>query len=404
MTEADFRVAEAIEREAAAVDEVADRVMTVFDDVGNAEAVPEVSAKPGATVRQAAKAARKAAKAAKPAEADKGEAVAVANTSGRAAAEATVAKAMAKAPRVTAEAAPEAEAVEALAYVSLPLAFLRGALACASKEETRCYLQGVHVSARQGVLRACGTDGHRLFVGTVRPGGGTVLPDWLEAGVIIPAEGLKARLALLHGDAEDRDAATVQVGFAANAPAVALRDPHESIVFRMAPVEGRFPDFDRVIGDAANALGDRSFDSLEAPAYQGKYVKQVGDLAAAIGASTVSFFAPGTQLDGTVGASIVTFPDVPGTLLLLMPVKAPESLPAETAAILGPNLRGTLAALKANLTRTLTAIRAAEAGERDTLEAKAAVLRNKIDTVRIAVERALPAPAAEAATEAATVH
>ncbi len=298
-------------------------------------------------------------------------------------------------PEADPEAAPtEAEPVAPLGYVSLPLRLIRAALSVASKEETRYNLMGVHVGAQDGVLRVCGTDGHRLFVGSVRPQGGTELPDWLEAGVIISAEGLKARLTLLASDADDPKAAVIRVGYGKDARYVELADPCESIIFRQQPVDGKFPDYDSVIAGAAGALEDRSYDALEGSSYQGRYVKAVGEMAAVIGAESVTFFAPPDN-----AASVVTFPDVPGAMLLLMPVACHNPLPAETAAIIGPNLKGTLAALKANLTRTEAALRdmRKDGPEANRLTAKAAGLREKIMAVTQAATRAIAAPEKAAA-------
>lgn len=395
MTEMDARVAEAIEREGAAVDGATEAGDT--PEAGAAPDAPAEAPKPKGKRRKAALKETIAqinaeAREATPEGATDDVKVAIGAARADAIAEA---KATAKAEaEAESEPEPEPEAVAPLEYVSLPVRLIRAALSVASKEETRHYLQGVHIAARDGMVRVCGTDGHRLFVGTVRPQGGTVLPDWLEAGVIISAEGLKPRLALLASDAEDPKAAVVRVGYAKDARHVELIDPYGSITFRQAPVDGTFPDYDPVIAGAAGALNDRAYEALEGASYQGRYVKAVGEMAAVIGAESVTFFAPPDN-----GASVVTFPDVPGAMLLLMPVACHNALPAATAALIGPNLKGTLAALKANLTRTEEALRhlpkdGAEAGR---LTAKAGSLREKIMAVTEAATRAIAAPEKAAA-------
>ena len=70
----------------------------------------------------------------------------------------------------------------------IPTDLLKAALFCASTEETRYYLKGVHLSTSGHMVT---TDGHRLFCAK--------LPDQPAADVIIPLADVQA--ALKHADA-----------------------------------------------------------------------------------------------------------------------------------------------------------------------------------------------------------
>jgi hypothetical protein len=103
----------------------------------------------------------------------------------------------------------EAEAVPEPFFAMLPVPFLQAALGCVSTEETRYYLNGIHLRAVDGNVRMCATDGHRLFVGShpIPECDRDRVPGWLTAGVIVSREGLKPRLAIVKAETDKADTA-----------------------------------------------------------------------------------------------------------------------------------------------------------------------------------------------------
>lgn len=118
-----------------------------------------------------------------------------------------------------------------------------------SKEETRYYLQGVHVDHANGRLHAVATDGHRLHTTSVAFTGETPPAE----GIIIPTKAAKEieRLAKKAGSASVR----VEI----SATGIAVTSGDERLVSRL--VEGTYPDWRRVVpqpsGNAATVdLGE----------------------------------------------------------------------------------------------------------------------------------------------------
>ena len=98
---------------------------------------------------------------------------------------------------------------------------LKAALVCASSEETRYYLRGVHLSTTGHMVT---TDGHRMFVAR--------LNDRPAVDVIIPLDDVKAALKLAGARAQD-----VEVEVLANRIG--------QISF--TPVDGTFPNWRAVV-------------------------------------------------------------------------------------------------------------------------------------------------------------
>ena len=97
---------------------------------------------------------------------------------------------------------------------------LKAALVCASSEETRYYLRGVHLSTSGHMVT---TDGHRMFVAR--------LADKPAADVIVPYADVVAALKLAGGRAKE-----IEIDLMANRIG--------QISF--TPVDGTFPDWRRV--------------------------------------------------------------------------------------------------------------------------------------------------------------
>ena len=103
----------------------------------------------------------------------------------------------------------------------IPTDLLKAAILCASSEESRYYLRGVHLSTTGHMVT---TDGHRMFIAR--------LTDRPAVDVIIPLDDVKAALKLAGARAQD-----VEVEVLANRIG--------QISFQ--PVDGTFPDWRRVV-------------------------------------------------------------------------------------------------------------------------------------------------------------
>ncbi|WP_133405220.1 DNA polymerase III subunit beta [Parashewanella tropica] len=102
-----------------------------------------------------------------------------------------------------------------------------------ANQDVRYYLNGLLMETDGSVLRAVATDGHRLALSHK-----TVEASLPEKQVIVPRKGVMEMLRLL--DDEDKDV-TIAVGDNA------IRITTETAVFTSKLVDGRFPDYQRVL-------------------------------------------------------------------------------------------------------------------------------------------------------------
>jgi DNA polymerase III subunit beta len=98
-------------------------------------------------------------------------------------------------------------------------------------QDVRYYLNGLLIEAKNGELRAVATDGHRLALAEMK----TDIDG--DVQVIVPRKGVLELSRLLHGDGE------VTVAIGTNHIQVEL----DNIRFTSKLIDGRFPDYDRVI-------------------------------------------------------------------------------------------------------------------------------------------------------------
>ena len=168
--------------------------------------------------------------------------------------------------------------------------------------------------------------------------------------------------------------------------------------FKVQPVEGDFPDYQKLIGGFAGAFDPGSRSDFEPVGFQGPYLKAVGEIAKTLEAGNVGIYA--SKADE---AAIVTFQGCPGVVLYLMPTRFDDVMPADTVRILQPAIKLSIAALKAHETRNLDAARkAGTSAEREELKRRAAEFRARIELVmqRANPRPALPKPEAPAPEEA----
>lgn len=269
--------------------------------------------------------------------------------------------------------------------------FLRAALACASTETSRANLCGVHLRRSGANLDVVASDGQRLFLGRQPLPKGEELPDWLEPGIIIQAEGLKPRLALLAADGD----LTIRVEHSAGNPRVTLTDVLKTVVFRQPVVDAAFPDYRQLVGTFADTFTPEQPLDFKPVGFKAGLLKGAAELAKILCGKEDLLAVYANEASG---AAAVTFPACPGALLYMMSQRAPETMAEATSAILTPAIRGTLAALRAHQTRHLRAAQdAAGEAERGAAKAKADEIGQRIAAIlhRTRFAEALPAPAAE---------
>ena len=173
----------------------------------------------------------------------------------------------------------------------IPTDLLKAALFCASSEESRYYLRGVHLSTSGHMVT---TDGHRMFIAR--------LNEQPAADVIVPIDDVKAALKLAGARAQEIeiDLATNKIG---------------QISF--APVDGTFPNWRAVVptGEESPSNKPELNDGPENVHFNHAYI---GDLA-----------KMGKALDGASmlhprSAShpcLVTFGERADCFAVLMPVR-----------------------------------------------------------------------------------
>lgn len=141
----------------------------------------------------------------------------------------------------------------------IPTDLLKAALYCASNEESRYYLRGVHLSTSGHMVT---TDGHRLFCAK--------LAEAVSQDVIIPLDTVKAALKLAGKRAETIELNGNTLG---------------GVTF--TPVDGTFPDWRRVIPP----IDGFSPGEDQTPAhFNPDYIYDLGQIARALGSKTGTFF------------------------------------------------------------------------------------------------------------------
>ena len=168
----------------------------------------------------------------------------------------------------------------------IPTDLLKAALFCASNEETRYYLKGVHLSTSGHMVT---TDGHRMFVAR--------LNDRPAADVIIPLADVQAALKLAGARCQEIEVSADKIGQIA-----------------YTAVDGVFPDWRRVVptGEETHTKPD------DAPAHAHFNHAYVGDLAKmgkALGGASM------LHPTSASNPCLVTFGERADCFAVLMPVR-----------------------------------------------------------------------------------
>lgn len=290
----------------------------------------------------------------------------------------------------------EQTTIGVLEGVDLPLFALRAALTCASTEETRYYLNGVYVQAIGDEYRIVATDGHRLFVYSTPVESerkGAEVPAWMTKGVIVSAEGLKERLTLL----DKLDCETARIAYQVDSPYVVISDaPGHATTFKVKPVDGTFPEYQKILDTMS--FEARELGEMASVSFDTGYLKDVGMLAKMLGAKAARVFG-----NGATDPSLITFPECPFAVLVLMPlrVSADVKLGAGVARVMIGAVNSTISALRAHQTRWANKIEGAKGNAKKAAENKVAEYDQRIAAIIAASStvQALPAPEPERVQE-----
>lgn len=263
--------------------------------------------------------------------------------------------------------------------------YIAAALAIAPKKDNRFYLNGVFLHVIDNQFRIVATDGHRLLVTSM-----TCEKElsWGEAGVLLPRDAMD-KISKFVGTGDD---AGIFVSYGRDHQHAIVTDSTSDATFKVTPIEGKFPEYQRIV-ESAGAVLSQEREPLNTAALSSKYLKAAGMVAAQLGSETIFPFI-GT---GTKDPSVFTFGGEPNALLYVMAVKADQpALPAPAIRMMGnAGMRGSLAALKAHETRTRTQAKEEKNEDaRKALIAKAEGYLNRADEIRSMLTAQLAGPAA----------
>ena len=250
----------------------------------------------------------------------------------------------------------QAEELPPPARILVPVEQLKAALSVAAKNDARYYLNGVNIEIRDGALRVVATDGHRLLVcGLARPQQDALPADWPEGGFILSRDLLAEALAVVG----KLDAQAIVEWWPGHRTAV-IGDPAMRAAFRIDVVDGKFPDWQRVVHTQSGALNREGQEALTTAAINSAYLKSAGAVAATLGAKATHAYV-GTVKD----AAVFMFECDHPAMLYVMPMdtKQQAETVAKVAPLLGEGLRGSIAALRAWQTRLTSNLNVARSPE-----------------------------------------
>ena len=268
--------------------------------------------------------------------------------------------------------------------IAVPAALMLAAEAVSGKDDERPWLEGVFLHSKDGQGRVAGTDGARMFLGAfplpAEP------PSWLSDGVILSSDSLRPRVSMIAK--ANGEASVVKISFAKGLAKATMTDATGDMQFVTPLCTGTFPDYDRVIGMNSFTASEARRD-WEPVGLNSTYLKQCGDIAKMLESGLPKQLRSKDGIvvrayTGDASAPMVfDFPSWPGALLVVMPSKlASINISPETTLLLTPALRGTIGALRGQVTRQL--MRAQEAttdAEREEAETQAKEFQDRVEAM-----------------------
>jgi hypothetical protein len=219
-------------------------------------------------------------------------------------------------------------------------------------------LGGVYLHRQEKIGRVVSSDGARMFVASY--GVDSPAATWLKDGISLAAEGLIKRVQLVKVLS---DTGFVKLTHTKGSGFVLLSDENDEAVFRVNLIAGDFPDYNSSIGSMGSFAkldedGNVVGGEWEPIGINSRYLKSCGDIA-----KTLSDGLPKKDRDAKgmvirafaanpAAPMIFSFDKWPGAILVTLPIKlADKVIPAQTAALMAPATKLTLAALRAHVTR-----------------------------------------------------
>jgi hypothetical protein len=245
----------------------------------------------------------------------------------------------------------------------VPAALLLACETCsATKGAAQPFAEGVYLHTKDGRGRAVATDGVRLLVGSFalpkRNEGGA--PEWLMGGLILSKVGLRDRVSLMQSL---NGADMIRVTYTKGNPSVTLSDPRKHANLVAGIVAGDFLDYERLFRAESFGSMDESGVPIgrewQATGINAKYLRRCSDVADALetGMEESARTKHGMVIRAFTGGSptapvVFSFEKWPGTILFLLPsVLKQRVLGEETALLLAPAAKVTIAALRAHAAR-----------------------------------------------------
>jgi len=287
---------------------------------------------------------------------------------------------------------PSVESPKDITWLTVRLDVLQACLLVTPKKDSRAGLLGVYLhSIGDGSLRSVATNGHTLLLHSWPTK--EQLPTWLDCGLILPRDGLAMALGVFSKLEGSKDSTTCQVGWARGHGYAIIRDAEEQATFRLRRIDAPFPEYQKTIEAAGQVLAGGERQPLSSTSYNGEFLKQAAAVGKVFDAKGLTPFA-GNDPKAPV---VVSFFGEPGALFIIMPLvsSGSEQLPAQTMALIGKGLGGTLAALKATQTRQKKQMAESKSeSEKKSLAAGIALRDQRIADVVTAMGKLLAAPKA----------
>lgn len=185
----------------------------------------------------------------------------------------------------------------------IPTDLLKAALFCASSEESRYYLRGVHFSTSGHMVA---TDGHRMFVAKL-PDGQAVAAD-----VIVPLDTIKAALKLAP-----KKAPTIEMD----------GNTFGGVMFM--PVDGTFPNW-RAVMPPVDGYPPGKPEHMTPAHFNPDYIYDLGQMSRTLGSKTGTAFK--IHAWGCENPHGVTFAGREDCFAVIMPMRASNDATAWNVA------------------------------------------------------------------------
>jgi hypothetical protein len=275
----------------------------------------------------------------------------------------------------------KAEPLGPVEQLVVSISELKAALTIASKEDVRKSLEGVCLRERDGRIELASSNGHCMLVQRIA-GVAKGSPVWAKGkGIVIARERLVALCKMGEGEAvlhygTGHPHVLADVGFA---------------TFKLLVEDTPFPAYENILASNSDALAGGEGLPMTSVCIAPEYVKAATAVAKCFESEELHCF-PSTSAKA---ATMITFGAQVPAVLYVMPKTGGEAMASTTLAMIGPGLKGTVAALRAHITRTQQAEKGATKEAKVQLAEKRAALEKRLAGVIEAAGKALehrPAP------------